>query len=137
MRKFAHVLAGLLAPAFVIAGIIATPALAQEKKAEKKMAKAAAGKPVIKEIVQNDKVRVFEVTYKPGDESANAERPPRVVRALKGGKLERIYPDGKKEPGAFKDGQVTYFPATAPYIVKNAGKTTIHLYVVNLVEAKK
>lgn len=36
MSKFGGVVAGLLVPAFVAAGLLATPALGQEKKAEKK-----------------------------------------------------------------------------------------------------
>jgi len=135
MNKLAGVLAGLLVPAFVVAGAIATPAMAQEKKAEKKM--AAAGKPVLKELEKNDKVLVIEATFKPGDASGSVARPPRVVRALTSASLQRIYPDGKKEAATFKNGEVKYFPATDPYIVKNVGKNTVRLYVVNLVEAKK
>ena len=132
MNKFAGVLAGLLVPAFIMAGVIATPAMAQEKMAAKKMEKAMAGQPTIKEIEKNDKVRVYEVTYKPGDASANMERPARVVRALKGGTLTRVYPDGKKEQSAYKNGEVKYLGASPAYVVTNAGKSPIHLFVVEL-----
>jgi hypothetical protein len=131
MSKLASVLAGLLVPAFLVAGVIATPAMAQEKMAAKKMEKAAS-KPTIKEIAKNDKVRVYEAIYKPGDESASVEQPPRVVRALKGGTLTRIYPDGKKEKSAYKNGDAKVFGATPAYAVKNEGKSAIHLYVLEV-----
>ena len=130
MRKLAGVLAGLLVSAFIVAGVVATPAMAQDKMAAKKMEKAMAGKPTTKEVVKNDKVTVNEVVYKPGDESPSVARQPRVVIYVKGGVLQRIYPDGKKENTTYKDGEVKYFDATPPYVVKNAGKTTIHLYAV-------
>ena len=125
MRKFAGVLAGLLVPAFIVAGVTATPTAAYGMA---KM-KEAGGKPMVKEIEKNDKVRVFETTYKPGDESSSVERPPRAVRALKGGTLTRIYPDGKKEKVTYKNGEVKVFGATPAYVVKNESKRSIHLYV--------
>src|SRR5712692_788917 len=137
MSKLAGVLAGLLVPAFFVAGVIATPAMAQEKKAEKKMEKAAAGKAVQKILLDNDKVRVYEVTFKPGAEGANVERPYRVVRALKGGTIERIYPDGKKQKVEWKAGEVKQLGPDAPYVPKNVGKTTIVLYGVEIKQPKK
>jgi len=134
MRKFAGVLAGLLVSAFVVAGVIATPAMAQEKMATKKMEKAAAGKSTSKEVVKNDRVRVNDVTFKPGDEAPSIERPARVIVYVKGGTLRRIYPDGKKESTTYKDGEVKYFDATPAYAVKNIGKTTVHLYGVQLLK---
>jgi hypothetical protein len=129
MKKLAAVLAGLLVPALFVAGIIATPAIAQEKKAEKGMEKAKAGQVVIKEVAKNDKVRVYEATFKPGDTAASVERPFRVIRALKGGTLELTHPDGKKEMSRYKNGE-TKLRDKDTYAVKNVGKTTVHLYVV-------
>jgi hypothetical protein len=128
MRRFSAVLAGLLVPAFLLAGAMVNSAMAQEK-AKAKMEKAA-GKVTIKEVAKNDKFRVYEAIFKPGDEAPSVERKPRVVRALKGGTLQRIYPDGKKETNTYKTGEVKVFDATPPYGLKNIGKTTVDLYVV-------
>ena len=128
MRRFSAVLAGLLVPAFLLAGAMVNSAMAQEK-AKAKMEKAA-GKVTIKEMAKNDKFRVYEAIFKPGDEAPSVERKPRVVRALKGGTLQRIYPDGKKETNRYKTGEVKVFDATPPYGLKNIGKTTVDLYVV-------
>src|SRR2546425_13246641 len=117
MRRFAAIVAGLLVPAFLLAGAVMNTATAQEK-AKAKMEKAA-GKVTIKEVTKNDKFRVYDAIFKPGDEAPSIERRPRVVRALTGGTLQRIYPDGKKETSAYKTGEVRVFDATPPYSVKN------------------
>ena len=46
--------------------------------------------------------------------------------------MTRIYPDRKTEKITFKKGEVKFFDATPPYIVKNEGENTIVLYNVNL-----
>lgn len=124
-NKCIGALARLLVPAFIAVGIIATPAMAQDKKAE-------AGKVTVKDFAKKDQLRVYEAIFKPGDEAPSLERPARVVRALTGGTLERTYPDGKKEKIEFNDGEVKIYDKTAPYALKNVGKTTLHLFVVNL-----
>lgn len=128
MRKFAAMLASMLVPVFLA---VATPAIAQEKKAEKKAeGKAAAAKPVLKEILKNDRVRVVEATYAPGAASDSVPRPARVVRALTPASLERTYPDGKVEKVSFKKDEDRWVDATPPYVLKNVGKNKVVLYVV-------
>ena len=104
-------------------------------KTKKKAAKAKsakAPKASLTDIVVNDRVRVVEVVMKPGSESDSLELPVRVTRALKGGTLTRIFPDGKKEKIKFKTGEARYGEAVSTHSVKNSGKTTIHLYSVFL-----
>ena len=122
-------LARLLVPALIAVGMIATPAMAQDKKAEKKT-EAAAGQVMLKEVAQNDKLRVYEATFKPGDVSPNAKRPMRAVLALSDGTLERTYEDGKKEVIPWKKGEAKIITEERPYAVKNIGKTVVHLYIV-------
>ena len=84
MRRFAAVLAGLLVPAFLLAGAVVNSAMAQEK-----MAKAAV-KPKV--LLENDKVRVYEIAWKPGAENTTiASSAYRIVRALKGGTIRRNF----------------------------------------------
>lgn len=125
-------LLGILIPVFMAAGLVASPALAQDK------AKAEKGKPVIKVLAENDKVRAWEVTYKPGDENtAVPSSSTRVVRALKGGTLMRTYTDGKTEKVEWKAGEARINAPSGQYTAKNVGKTDIVLYVVLLKEPKK
>ena len=132
MAKSTGLLAALVFPAFVLGGVVANPALAQEKKMEKSAPKAAAGEVTLKEIEQNDKVRVYEATYKPGEMSPSAKRPMRVVYAIKGGTLERTYADGTKETVQWKTGETRILSEERPYAIKNIGKGVVHLLVVAL-----
>jgi hypothetical protein len=126
MKGLAGFFATLVVPAFMLAGVGTNQAMAAEK------AMAAPPKVELKVVVENDKVRVVENKWAPGAESESIARPNRVVRALKGGTLQRIYPDGKKETAPWKTGEVKYVEKTPPYIVKNIGKSEVVLYVVNL-----
>src|SRR5438445_1729298 len=125
MRRFAAVLAGLLVPAFLLAGAVVNSAMAQQKAA-----KATATQKV---LVENDKVRVYEVTYKPGAENPSVpSSSSRVVRALKGGTIQRIYSDGKKEKVNYRAGQVRLNVHSPGYTDTNIIKTTIDLTVVQM-----
>ena len=140
MKHPLHSLMGLIVPAFVLAGLAAYPAFAQDKAKDAKAApaaKAKKGEPIIKELYQNDKTRVIEITFRPGDASTNVARPFRVIRALKGGTLTRVWADGKTDKETFKTGEVKVFEPSAAYIPKNEGKSDVVLYVVNLKEPKK
>ena len=127
-------LIAVLAPVVALAVAIAVPAVAQDKS---KGAKAEKGTSTVKVLMENDKVRVFERSYKPGD--TNTEVPSsqyRVNRTLKGGTLERTYSDGKKEKLEVKEGMTRWLEPTkggATYTVKNIGNTEI----VNLVVVLK
>ena len=118
MSKFAGVLAGLLLPAV----FVATSAVAQDKS---KAVKEGA----VKQIIDNEKVRVTEVTYKPGEGSSARERPARVTHAISGGTMQRTYPDGKTEKKEWKTGDTQWFP-TENFGNKNVGKTTVKFLVV-------
>ena len=102
-------------------------AVAQDKKMDK-----GAAKPVIKVVAENAKVIVTETTYAPGAESSTSRAEIRVVRALKGGTLERTYADGKKEKVIYKTGQVRINEPGPAYTAKNIGKAPIVLYVVRV-----
>jgi len=123
MKRSVAVLAGLLVPAFLMAGAVVNSAMAQEK-----MAKASV-KPKV--LLENDKVRVFEGTYKPGEESTAASGT-RVVRVLKGGTIQRTFSDGKKDTLVRKTGQVYMLQPGPAYTFKNIGKTVFQTYVVQL-----
>jgi hypothetical protein len=109
---------------------------AQDKAKDAKAAPAAKpGKePTIKILLENEKVRVQEVTYKPGDENTAVSRDGRVVRALTAGTLQRTYTDGKTDKVEWKVGETRYnepAPGSAPqYKAKSVGKSDLVLYVV-------
>ena len=126
MKRLVSFFATLVVPVLMSAGVGSNQAMAQDK------AKASPPKQQVKVLVENDKVRVSENRWVPGAESESVARPNRVVHALKGGTLERIYPDGKKEVLNWKTGESKYLEKTAPYAIKNIGKSEVVLYVVGL-----
>src|SRR5947207_2552250 len=129
----------MLVPAFIVAGFVAQPAMAQDKAKDAKAAKAEKGKAVVKVLAENEKMTVTETTFKPGDENPSVPSSFfRVVRALKGGTLMRTYDDGKTQNVEWKTGEVRFVePEKVAYKTKNTGKTEIMLYVVVLKEPKK
>jgi mannose-6-phosphate isomerase-like protein (cupin superfamily) len=112
---------------------------AQDKSKDAKAApaaKAEKGQSTVKVLLENDKVRAQEVTYKPGDENKAVSRYNRVVRALTAGTLQRTWAGGKTDKVEFKVGDVIFNPAVdgsaAHYTAKNIGKSELRLYVVQL-----
>jgi quercetin dioxygenase-like cupin family protein len=88
-------------------------------------AKAKESAPVTKVLLENDKVRVTETTFKPGDVS-RADRKARTNYIVTNGKLERTTKDGKKTVYERKKGTAIWMDADND-VVRNVGKTT---YVV-------
>jgi mannose-6-phosphate isomerase-like protein (cupin superfamily) len=118
--------ARLLVPAFLLAGVIAHPAIAQEKKDEKAPVRAQ------KIYINNDRVRVSESVFKPGEVNPMAKRGYRVTRVLKGSTtLVRTHADGKTEKLEVKEGDVYVSPADNAS-TKNVGQSEIVIYTVVL-----
>ena len=128
MNASARVLSALAIGAF-LAGMIAAPAMAQDKAA-----KAAKGVAKFATVMENDKVKVLDVQYKPGDENNTVpSSASRVVYVIKGGTLTRTYADGKTEKVEFKTGDTRFNePSKTTYTVKNTGKSDVHLHIVQL-----
>ena len=106
----------------------AKPAPAEEKmKAEK----TKMGAPTVKVLLENDRVKVNDVRFKPGDKAAMVERPDRVLSFIKGGEFKRHYPDGKTEDVKMKAGEVA-FRKKDTSALENVGKTDAHFIGVQL-----
>jgi mannose-6-phosphate isomerase-like protein (cupin superfamily) len=118
----------ITAAAALAALVLAAPLALAQDKAQKKAAQVS-----LHQITENDKVKVFEATYKPGAENKGvATSTMRVVRAIRGGALQRIYADGKTETIEWKPGQVRIVQPGPAYTTKNVGKSVLVLYVVQL-----
>jgi len=87
--------------------------------------------PVSKVLLENNKVRVIETTFLPGDVS-RAVRKPRTDYIVTDGKLERTGKDGKKSVSERRGGTAVWMEADSD-VVRNVGKTT---YVVIEIENK-
>ena len=146
MKRFIRWIVGTMVPLALVVGAIALPAAAQDKAKgpdamkgadSAKAAPARKDAPATKVILDNDQVRVLEVTFRPGDAGDSAARPLRVIHVIKGGTLMLHYPDGKTEKLLWKTGETQVRQATPAYAPKNEGKSDIVLLVVNVKEPKK
>jgi hypothetical protein len=118
----------LIISAFAAALVLVTPLARAQDKAEKKAPQVS-----VHQITENDKVKVYEVTYKVGAENKSiASTSMRVVRAIRGGRLERTFADGKKETVDYRPGQVRVNQPGPGYTTKNVGKSVLVLYVVQV-----
>jgi hypothetical protein len=125
MNHLIRPLVSLLIAVFLLAGPVVNLALAED------MAKAVKGQATVKVVAENDKVRAYETWYKAGDTNANIVTSSlRVVRALHGGTLMRIYADGKTEKVEWKTGDVKILQAGGQYTTKNVGKSDFVTYTV-------
>ena len=117
----------MLFAAFILAGAIAMPAMAQDKKVDKKAPVRAQ-----KVMIDNDRVRVSESVFKPGEENPMVERGYRVTRVLKGStSVVRTHSNGKTEKIEWKEGGVYESPADNAS-TKNIGKSEVVIYTVVL-----
>jgi hypothetical protein len=134
MNTAARLITGIAMSAFLLTGSSLVLAQDKGKPAKAAPAKAAMGEAKQTVLLENDKVKVSLVEFKPGDQNnAVPSSTSRVVRALKGGTLTRTYADGKTENSVFKDGEVRFNePSKVSYTAKNTGKTDIQLYIVQL-----
>ena len=97
---------------------------------KKEMDPVVAASNVYKFLNENDKVRVLEVIFKPGDVAKMHHHPNHVVYALKGGKMS-LTSGGKTQEMDVKTGSVLFLDAQ-DHEAKNVGKTVLDLLVVEL-----
>ena len=113
--------------AFLVSALVSKVATAQQEvKGDR------TNVPTITVFVQNDRVKVYEGHFKPGDKSAAmSNRPARVEFAITDGQMRNYYPDGKTEEVTWKAGDVKWSePAT--YQQENIGQTEFKIRVVQL-----
>ncbi len=84
-----------------------------------------------KKKLDNEKVRVMEVTFKPGQSTPWHSHPDHMANALTGGTLKIYRPDGKSQTAKLKAGDVLWIPGEK-HRAKNLGKTTLRVLVVEV-----
>ena len=86
---------------------------------------------VTKLIMENNRVRVFDVWFKPGEKAAMHKHPDHVMYIFNNGKLKMTTLQGEIQEVDLKTGQAIWMDATA-HTAENPGKTDVHLLVVEL-----
>jgi beta-alanine degradation protein BauB len=91
------------------------------------------GPNIYKKILENDRIRMMEVTFAPGDSIAMHSHPDHVVYTVNGGTLRVTTSDGKTMVADLKAGDPIWFSAVI-HAAKNIGTKPIKLVVVELKE---
>lgn len=86
---------------------------------------------VYKMVMENDRVRVFEVRFKPGQETVMHGHPDHVVYVLADYTLDLTLPDGSHQEVPLKTGQALWIGA-GPHAAKNIGTTEGRAVVIEL-----
>jgi quercetin dioxygenase-like cupin family protein len=86
---------------------------------------------VTKLIMENDRVRVLDVWFKPGEKAAMHTHPDHVMYIFNNGKLKLTSSTEKPQVMDLKAGQTIWMDATS-HTAENLGKTDVHLLVVEL-----
>jgi quercetin dioxygenase-like cupin family protein len=100
-------------------------------------AKAEPGDPldvgpnIYKKVFENQAVRIFEVTFKPGDKIGIHKHPDHVVYVVSPGKLKVTGAEGPAQELDLKQGTAVYLPAQA-HSAENIGTTEIKVAVFEL-----
>src|SRR5207249_2164534 len=125
MNKRSGIISALFVPALFVAGAIAQPAVAQEKKAEAPVRAQ-------KVLIDNDRVRVTESVFKQGEANPLDKRSARVTRILKGSTtILRTHADGKTETVEWKEGSTLWNPGDNASS-KNVGTSEVTIMTVTL-----
>jgi beta-alanine degradation protein BauB len=85
---------------------------------------------VYKLKMENDRVRVFDVTFKIGDKAVMHHHPDHVVYVLEGGKM-KLTSEGKTDILDLKDDDAMFLNAQS-HEAENIGQSTLELLVVEL-----
>ena len=91
---------------------------------------------VYKMVMENERVRVFEVRFKPGQATVMHGHPDHVVYVLEDYTLELMLPDGSNQEVPLKTGQALWIGA-GPHAAKNIGKTEGYALVIELKETPR
>ena len=82
-------------------------------------------------IMENERVRVLSVKFKPGQKAKMHSHPDHVIYVLKDGKIKITTPDGKSNDVSLKAGQAIWM-AAGQHAAENLGNTEASNLVVEL-----
>ena len=91
---------------------------------------------VYKLVMENDRVRVFEVQFKPGQKAVMHGHPDHVVYVLADYTLNLMLPGDKSQEVPLKAGQAIWMGA-GQHAAQNIGKTEGRALVIELKEPQK
>ena len=122
------VLAGVAVTAFVfVSGSASANSVTDALQAAPQKAEAN-----VKIVLENDRVRVRDVTFPPGVTGMHTHKLPHVGVVIDGGTLVFRYPDGKTETAKLDRGGAGFREANVTHEPTNTGKAPIRVIEVEL-----
>ncbi len=86
---------------------------------------------VYKPVLENERIRLFDVRFQPGDKAIMHYHPQHVVYVLTDGTNRLAFPDGSSQDIDLKAGSAIWLPA-GQHETTNIGKTEVRLLVFEL-----
>jgi mannose-6-phosphate isomerase-like protein (cupin superfamily) len=123
----AGLLLGSVMTAAAMAGVPASATSREGPESAAQKTEAAA-----KIVLENDRVRVRDVTFPPGVTGMHTHKLPHVGVIIQGGTLVFRSPDGKTETAKLDAGGVGYREANVTHEPTNTGKTPVRVIEVEL-----
>lgn len=91
---------------------------------------------VYKLVMENERVRVFDVQFQPGQKAVMHGHPNHVVYVLSDYTLNLMLPDGSSQVVPLKAGQAIWMEA-GQHAAENIGKSAGHALVIELKDSHK
>jgi beta-alanine degradation protein BauB len=82
-------------------------------------------------LMENDRVRVMDIKFKPGQKTVMHSHPDHVIYVLKDVKVKMTLPDGTSNEVNLKAGQAIWMNA-GQHAVENLSKTEAHNVIVEM-----
>ena len=87
----------------------------------------------VKPLIENDQVKIYEVTIKVGVKTLEHSHPAdEATYVLSGGKGKVTLPDGTTKINDYKTGEVTWRTTPETHVAENIGDTEIRLLTIQL-----
>ena len=84
-------------------------------------------------LMENARVRVIEITIRPGEKIAQHANAPAVIYVINDGRIKHVYPDGRiRETDAVAGTAI--WDAAETHETENVGETVIHSIKVELLQ---
>ena len=125
-------IAGIIAGAIVTAALMAGAPASASSAADALQAAPQKAEANVKVVLENDRVRVRDVTFPPGVTGMHTHKLPHVGVVIEGGTLVFRYPDGKTETAKLDRGGAGFREANVTHEPTNPGKTPVRVIEVEL-----
>ena len=125
-------IAGIIAGAVVTAALMAGAPASASSATDALQAAPQKAEANVKVVLENDRVRVRDVTFPPGVTGMHTHKLPHVGVVIEGGTLVFRYPDGKTETAKLDRGGAGFREANVTHEPTNPGKTPVRVIEVEL-----